>query len=375
MQKREKTMAGVMAGVLVLFAGVQAVRSLVIAPSQQLDQDIYAAQVRREKLLKIVDAGPRTIKQWQQRTARTLSDDYAKARDLFREDIATLLDRNGLTRERTIGSLKERVEKKPPAQGFVTLPVQVRVEGHLTNLVNFLRDLYQRPYYVRIEKLTINPDIKGQAKTRKRKRSTGPQTLKITMTLSTLVLPMVEKPEGVGHPTFNLADLNDPDKAEKLLASVKRLRNQPDQYAQIARISPFEIWQPPPRPVAKATPKHETKQPPKPKPKPVVDKRRDADKWVIVGVANDGEPLAFVANSDDLTAPLREYRLNDRVDDGTLVLIVPEGIVVRTRKRIGGRYMTHDYFYEVGTNFKQRVELRPTEYPEIHKLLKLALGE
>ena len=373
MKKSEKTLAGCLVGVLAVFIGYKVVNAMIVEPRRELQNAIAAASARLERRRQRHAKHDQIVRQWTTFTARTLGRDYKVAQDRFREDIAVLLDRNKLTEQRTIAAYKERREKKGPARGFVELPISVHVIGKLSDLVNFLHDLYQRPYLVRVDKLGVQAELKKKrthaGKSHARNSNTDPR-LNITMTLTTLVLPAIE---GVPHPTFDLADLRNPEKAEKLLASARRLSADPETYSQITKINPFRIWEPPPpKRIAKHTPKRSEPKPKHtpPKPRP----RRDADKWVLVGTASDGQPVAYVANEDDLSAPLKEYRLNAKVDDGTLVLIVPEGIVVRVHQRVGRRKTTRDYFYALGKSFKDRVEVRPDKHPEIHRMLRVALS-
>ncbi len=372
MKKSEKTLAGCLVAVLAVFMGYKIVHSMIVVPREELGRAIARAEDRLEKRRARRRQHDQIVAQWTGATARTLGADYKIAQDRFREDVAVLLDRNKLTEDRSIAAYKERREKKGPARGFVEVPIAVRVTGKLSDLVNFLRDLYQRPYLVRVDKLSVQAELKKKKKGSKAGAAGGNRDprLNISMTLSTLVLPKLPK---VAHPTFDLADLRNPEKAEKLLASARRLSSRPEAYSEITKVNPFRIWEPPrPKAVAKKPPKRTEPKPKHTPPKP--PPRRNAEKWVLVGTASDGRPVAYVSNEDDLAAPLREYRLNAKVDDGTLVLIVPEGMVVRVRRKVGRRTTTHDYFYALGKSFKERVEVRPDKHPEIHRMLRLALS-
>jgi hypothetical protein len=91
-----------------------------------------------------------------------------------------------------------------------------------------------------------------------------------------------------------------------------------------------------------------------------------------VGGLEEG-PVAYVVDPDDPTEPPQEYRLNDEVDDGKLVLIVPEGMVVRVPPKSGQRQPPTHYFYPLGSNFKEREEVDPSVHPQVSRLLQLVL--
>ena len=58
----------------------------------------------------------------------------------------------------------------------------------------------------------------------------------------------------------------------------------------------------------------------------------------------------------------QKYGLDEQFDDGTLILILPKGVVVRT----GGK----DYFYPLGKSFRDREEVSADTHPEVWKALR-----
>jgi Tfp pilus assembly protein PilO len=374
MTQREKILASCVAGVVVVYGGFKLIESKVYEPATQLTADIQKERDYRDRLQVRLNGAEKITQAWEKYTRQTLSEDPFAAHQAFRTDVGLLLERNSLTEGLKISQLRERIEKKGPRQDFVELPLSVRVTGRLGNLDNFLKDFFQRPYLVRLDKLDLAAE--QIPKSRRKKGSSTEPKLSITMTLSTLVLP---NPKGVDHPVFDLAMLTDPDQeAEAVLVSAARLRQEDvDVYAKIADPNPFEIYyEPPPPPPPPEHPK-QPEQPkvegPKPPPPPPPDPRRNADKFVLNGVGRvDDGPIAYVINSDESGEPPEEYRLNDEIDDGRLVLIVPEGIVVRTH---GHRQPAKNYFYPLGGTFKDREEVNPTEHPQIERQLRVVLKQ
>ena len=379
MTQRERVMAGCLVGAVVVFGGYKLVKSQVVEPRRRLIASIGKERARRDDFEARLNAAEKTTQVWQTLTQRTLHADWAEAGAVFRRDVTTLLDRNKLITgdaETRIGSLQERVVRKGAREGFVEVSVRVEaVCDALSDLVDFLRDLYQRPYFVRVDSLTVGADNARGLRERRGRRATGALQLKIRMMLTTLVLP---KAPNLEHATFELASLDDPD-SEQLFASAARLRAEDiDTYSEIARVNFFKAYEPPP---AKPKPKPEPEERPvarKPTPTkpPPPDPRRDADKWVLTGVARlDDGPIAYVLNTDDPLEPPSEYRLNDEADDGRVVLLVPEGIVIRVTAERGGRQPPKNYFYPLGCNFKEREEVNPAEHPEIARMLRLVLKQ
>lgn len=373
MNQREKLLASCVAGVVGISIGYTLIKSQVYEPGKKLTADIKKETELRDRLQVRLNGADKTVQTWRKQTGQTLSDDWFAAHQAFREDVSLLLKRNNLTDELKISKYKERIEKKGAREGFVELPLSVRVNGRLGDLDNFLKDYFQRPYFVRLDKLTL-----GAEQTRKsKKKKSGPAEpkLSIVMTLSTLVLPKVEDAD---HPTFDLAALNDPDpEAEPVPASAARLRREdPVEYNEIAHVNFFKIYESPPPPKTKIEPKSKqvVEKPEPPPPPPKLDPRRDAHKFVVSGMGwlDDG-PIAYIVKTDQPGDPPDEYRLNDEIDDGRLVLVVPEGLVVRVTGERGRHQLAKNYFYPLGSTFKDREEVDPSEHPKIARQLRVVL--
>lgn len=375
MTQRERVLAGCLLGAVVGFGGYKLVKSQVVEPRRALIADIQKERARRDELEVRLNAADKTKEAWQAQTKQTLHVDWAEARAVFRRDVTTLLDRNNLITDTTrVRPIKEDIKKTGPWEGFVEVPLSVDgVRGTLSDLVNFLRDLYQRPYLVRVDSLRLSADRGRRSAGRKDKAAVTDLQVNIVMTISTLVLPKLPDLE---HPTFDLVGLDDPN-SEQLFVSAARLRAEDvEAYNEIARVNFFEPYQPPvarqevkQRPVVK---RQETPKPPPPPPDP----RRDADKWVLSGIGRlDDGPIAYVINSDQPLNPPTEYRLNDAADDGNVVLLVSEGMVVRVPPSTGRRQPPKNFFYPLGCNFKEREEVNPAEHPEVARLLRLVLKQ
>ena len=79
------------------------------------------------------------------------------------------------------------------------------------------------------------------------------------------------------------------------------------------------------------------------------------------------EPFIFVRDERKLSEPPREVRLNEPLDDGTLVLIHRTGTVVRVMGR-NPADPAKLYFYALGKRFTEREELSAGKNAELFQL-------
>lgn len=367
MNTRERILAGGVAGVLLLAGGHQVIKRSVIEPRTALKHSIAVERERREELETKLLMALTLDKRWEKRTRHTLPNDIQDAALRFREDVNNLLRRNRLSEGVMISTKSPKRVTKGPRSGFVDVPVYVKVEGTLRNAVNFLNDFYQRPYHKRVDSMKINAPA-SEVKTRSG-ASRDPK-LTITMTLTTLVLPDVP---GIDAERLPSDRLSDPRLIEQSDLKSYLHEATPVAYNEIHTVNLFKLYEPPPPPPpppARTTKVTKTPKETKTPPPPPVDPRRDAHKFVLIGTTSMlGEHIAYVEHQDRRVDPPVEYHLNDRVDDGQLVLVHGSGIVVRVATGAGPRRTPKTYFYPIGKSFAERVEVNPRAHPEISRLL------
>jgi hypothetical protein len=93
-----------------------------------------------------------------------------------------------------------------------------------------------------------------------------------------------------------------------------------------------------------------------------VNPREGADqKFVRVTTCLDGEPACYVYDELHKDQPPLKFCLDEDIDDGRLLLILPRGLVVRVGQE--------DYFYPLGKSFEDREKLDPDEHPEAWEAL------
>jgi hypothetical protein len=194
--------------------------------------------------------------------------------------------------------------------------------------------------------------------------------LNVSLLASTLVLPQLwigDTP--VPQPTAEEA-------GEEGDEPVQRLPRPREEYARIWETNIFKLYQEPPAkqvtPVAvkqpesdQETPKDVT-QPPPPRP----------NKYVAAATCTFGSLAVYVRERDDPGSVPEKVEINQPVDDGTLVLVVPDGMVVQVSERHGSTTAMKYYFYPLGKDysFQDRRELNAREYPEIQAQLDKALS-
>jgi hypothetical protein len=376
MSEREKRMAILLAAVIGLALGLRLVQSQIVRPLQDKRRSLADLRARHAKLVGETARRDVVAGAWQERTGRTLSDSPTQAALLFNRDVAGLLEASGFSNVR-ISPHKPNEIRKGFRQGFSEISIGVNAEGTLAQVVQFLRDFYRRPYVSRMRSLVLTASAASAASPA---RSSGRRAgnaaaggeeprLTVSMTLDSLLLPAAK---GVPFGALPPEALSDPGAIEQRDPRV--LAAELAEYDQIAAVNVFKQYQEPappqPPPVVHADP-----TPPAPPP-PRLDPRRDAQHFTLTATSGDsGDLVALVIDDRARTEPPTEHRLNEVLDGGKLVVIHPEGIVVREPPDEGaGQPIPRDWFYPLGARFSERVGLSAVEHPEIVAELALALN-
>jgi len=369
MTRREKILGLCVGGTLGGLALVYAVNWAVLRPFQTV-RDQIAEEHRRSWTLRTQYRQVENIEdEWKQLAGRTLADDPQDTQRRFLEDMQHLLALHGL-----------RDTKVAPG-AFLTykdgsrgVPLTISAAGTLKEVLGFLCDFYCRDYLARLDKVRITADqgVLGDVNTNRprpggmrqgrtppasgrREQQFGPEgpVLKLSVSAVTLVLPALR---GVDCPT----------ESEIIELSGGRLQRERAAYNAILDRNPFMPYQPPvvvqvPTPATQPHPEAVKTEPTTPV--VVANPREGADqKFVRVTTCLDGEPVAWVYDEQRRDQPPDKFYLDDKIDDGKLLLIHPRGLVVRVGKE--------DFFYPLGKNFVEREKLDPDEQPEIWEALR-----
>jgi len=374
MSRREKTLGAIVFGAIVLLALFRVAKSF--SPMElyrSVEQELQAAQDRKSRLEKTLAREQNVTERWQEQVQRTFSADPNEVQARFREDLNALLGANGLESVAVVKRGGVRTQKN----GFAEAPFTIQTKGTLAQFVGFLRDFYQRGYLAQLSSATITSD----AGTRKpasavrtaRQRlgraseaeAAGEPELTISMTTTALVLPVLK---GLPHAAMEEIDPN--AVAERL-----EFADDPTAYDVIADANIFRIYEPPvAAPPPLPDPVVVQAEPPAEVPTPVVRTPPRNTNLVVVGTATlEGRRVAFVADEQRRDEPPAEYHVNDELDDGRVILIHPEGVVVAVEDR--GRHHITQYFCPLGVIFEAREEVDPSTHPELFERLGALGGE
>ena len=370
MTQRERLMAVIVAGAVVLLGGGKLVQSQIVAPWRELNRKLTVARQRKSDLGSQIARAPATQRIWGARVARTLGIDPAEAHQMFREDVADLMEKNGLTEELSVQPQKPIVTRKGFRKDFVQLPIVASAKGTLEAVVNFQRDFYAKPYLARITKLSLTAQGTGRArggsKKRSRARNSSNESPKLSVTIHAraLVLPKVE---GVDAEPIDLANAT---AIEPPLLALAELSG----YDEIAKVDFFKIFEPKRVVVVPLEPPDDNNKPP-PSPPVRRDPRKDYLMLKVVGVGTENGPVTWIMDEDNLADPPAKKRVGDEMDyQGRVILIHPKGVVVRFNETKNDRTETKEYFYPLGKSFEEREPLDPAEHPEVARELRLVRG-
>lgn len=352
MTARERTLA---IGVGVAVAGFMAfgaVKSCVVAPFMDQSEALKTASTRQFELAGELNRARKYSAEWRGRKAVTVSTSLDEARRRFRAELMQVLDRHGLTADR---SVTPRTEVKGQ-NGFIEIPVQVSVTGQLANFVGFFREFYQMPYLVRVNNLSLRAETTSAERGGNR-RGGGSPNLDVSFTAVALHLPTMKDAERGPAPASlpALAYLDQPD---------------PAAYEEITQTNIFQKYTPPPpvEPPVVRNPRPETPTPRPPQPPRIGN-------LVLVGTTSlHGRLVAYVMDQDKKTERPKMVALHEAIDGGTLELVHPKGVVVRVTPRKQGDEAPEpvDYFWPLGTNLRDRKPVNPVDHPEIARELELA---
>lgn len=368
MTRREKVLGLCVGGAVAVTALVTLVRWTVLEPFETVQKNIRTEQQRTQVLTMQLRHMQDAERRWEALTRRTFApaSEPQVAQRRFREDLHRLVERHGLRDPKlSPGSFLRYRDQS------IGVPLTITATGTLNEVVGFLRDFYRRDYLARADKVRIaaeqniiaeinNPrrDSGGSGRGGRggaagRDGAIGPNgpELRVTISAITLVLPT---PPGLPHPVIEGL----PEESERGRLAEADLT----AYNVLFEKNPFLPYQekPAPRPVVEAQPK-----PTEPGPvvtKPPVDPRAGVENlYLRATISLDGEPAAFVTDGRRPMDKPQQYHLDQPVDDGTVALIHPTGMVVRVVKEEGVR----DYFYALGASFRERTELNPDEHPDV----------
>lgn len=388
MNTREKVLAASVIGILVLGGLYSIVKWGVTSPWNSLNDKVKQAKADESKVLEQLREAEAAVDQWA--AIRPILHNPEGAATRFNNDLSQLLDRCGLAGEGC--AIRPLPARKLPNE-FTELRLSIQTRGTLKQLLDFMCEFYRRDYLGRLDQISLvaedqsrrtrpantfrtvgrrNPSAPAPAPTPTPAAPavSGPEgpRLAISMTATALVLPQI-KIKGKDLKQDAIGDLDPPE------GSLGRLPRPRQEYDVVVTDSLFKEWQP----------QVVNTQPP-PTSNPVVGPEKTVPpagppraRRVLAGVnsmhGKEGKLEAWVRDEDHLEQPLEKIGLNEPLDDGTLVLVHPRGVVVQVPAPAGNglRPGFKYYFYKIGAEFSRREELDAARYPDIQHELERAL--
>jgi len=374
MSVREKWLATGVVAVLALGACWGALRWGVVGRWQRLARDIAHQKTLVAKLDGELARARGAESAWL--SLKPLSRNPHRAAERFRQDLGGLIETHGLK-----DASYQPFEPRRLKSEFAEVRLKIQTHGTLQQVVNFLCDCYRRGYLLKLEEVNLSAEDSrsgGRTVVSSRRRpgsrsgaattarvetpSYGPEgpRLSVSVLAVALVLPEIKGLEG--QETYQPG-------AGEPVEGPGRLPRMPQDYAAVWETNLFKQWVP--EPVVAST-----EPPPAPPPKPVQPPPRvtPRPKKKVVGVeARAGELIAYVRDQENLSLATEAVRINQPVDDGTLVLVDPKGMVVQVRGGGVGPDFKY-YLYRLGRTFEEREELSASAYPELMERLQNALS-
>jgi Tfp pilus assembly protein PilO len=360
MNTRERILAILVGAVIVGYIGFSGIRTLVIEPHRQLLKDISEAREELSSLRAQQERLPKRIDEWETWTARALAMDAEEAQSVLRENLNGLMLEAGMTNPRFSRPRAQKHLLYNNRGPFEEVLVPVTVTGKYPQLVSFLKAFYEQPYLSSLRKVNVKVQRTASRSARSKKSTAVTEpSLEINLTAAAMVLPEVPS---------TAAREYDPN----IEAAPRLVSADPKVYDQLRQTNVFMKWQPPvKKPPVKETPvkkppvveKPPVKETPPPPPPPAPER-------TLVGVENfGGRYFAYVRDDVDLTLPLLQISIGDEFDDGELLFVDRDGVVVR-----GPEERTHkpdevaqiDWFYPLGETYDNRTELTRGAYPRVY---------
>lgn len=335
MNKREKTLAIVLGGVLVVGVLFKLVYPNVIKPLFDYGGRLEKAKAEHDDLEEEFGELEGRLKQrYHDYVLRTGSTETAAVSDEILNRINTELSDARMEKGSTVTPRTPSVDKRTQV---ATLRVSVSAPGSFAQCIQFIRGVYRMPYIVRFESIKLSPIGKPQQK--------QDDLVKLDAEIEAMILPhekLLGAPPG--------------DKPQPLYSD--RLANADTR--QLEGWKPFIPYSPPatPKPTPGPTP---TPEPTPEPPPPGAPTDPYADVFIVRGLIGYGVDEILLYNQE---ADRMSYvAVGDALDAGELVLAHALGAVAHkaTEAKDFGYYV-----YPIGHSLADRIKLEDaSQWPEL----------
>lgn len=350
MNKREKTLVII---VLVVGGGAGLVRFVLPAVREYVfavGEENERLTNERDDLLDELDTIVESRQVYREMVERTGGTDVIEVQNAVKANLEAMIRTARFTKPAL--SPRKPTDYRAPGvrkkSGIQRVTFGFKADGSLKSMIDFLESFYELPYISQVTELKLSPAARSRGRNKKT------DTVRMTATIETLILPLV--PVGEVNP-------------ELLSQPPVHVKHGGRRYAMIAERDPFNEYVKPKPPPIKPKPRvvamnPDPPPPPPPPPKPVGD--RDRTRKFVRMVMHYGDKAnaigeVYVYNSKDES---KEYiRVGDQLDGGEVMLVHPLGPV--THRKNGDRL-----FYPVGKLLSESIKFEETGevqdvYPEV----------
>jgi hypothetical protein len=345
MQKREKILAGVIAGLLALGSGVKygpAVLESVSGSGLAAREDrLEKLQTENEKRFSEIVRGYKALGRM------ALGRDPETARLRLDAEIKKLADAAKLDKPQYSPKKPTLIKRK----NYWIVPYSISADATLEQAVSFITLFYERPYLMRITDYSLTPTGGKDQK-----------LVRLLVNVDAMVLPELDLEFDDQDPLANYPLA--PSDPEQWKGFKGYIEDNLLAYAEIWKgelFSPYEPPPPPPPPppIKNPPPPRQTELKTTPPPQPIkVDPARQ--ETVLTGIVGSDDIRELVTEHNK-TKERGYYRAGEEFDGGKIVLVHPMGAVVHKNDK--------EYVYLLGELLSASQELVSAAFPEITSAL------
>ena len=335
MNKREKTMAIVVVGALVLLLGNSVVKKVFISPLAEVDRKIKSEKDKIKKNEAQLKQKNRMIQYWKSIDKRSLDADPGDAFLTLSARVTTLITKSGL-KDVSVKPISISVKKSKGIELYYPIAVNLSAKGTLDQIIKFFAMVDHEPYILKLTGYTL--------------RTESEDLLSISNCRIESIVLAEPKLEKYTPPS---------DRLEITATQPGVISTLDPKYAMIVStdiFSPKKIPPPPPpKPVVKPTPTPRPVNPPPPA-RPVA--KGPGKPGDVVGVFRIGEASgAYIRDQQEVTWYQPGEELENKMK---LKFVHPLGIVFVDSS---GK----EFYVEIGDNINQPIPLSEAAIPELYE--------
>ncbi|MBN2560751.1 MAG: hypothetical protein JXQ75_07470 [Phycisphaerae bacterium] len=229
MTPRERILVILVGTAIVLGLGYKGVGVLLVKPLDEAKKGIVSLEGEKTELEGVIRSRMSLARRWLNYTGRTFSFEEAEAKRGFGKELKELAKRHGF--DHAVFGLSSGTAIGR-GTNIRTVGHRITIEGGFSQVIAFLRDLYETPYLCQITKLGLSPlGAKG-----------GRGDVKLEFTIESPLLPKLDSQKI--REVANAAPM--PAEPKQPLGPARKYVGGDDRYDLLARRNIFRSYLPPP---------------------------------------------------------------------------------------------------------------------------------